>query len=141
VPPARKHSDQAKTRTDLPHSTSAPTHVGVGQAHELVATGLQQHALQQNAVALVYLGAGRNLRAGVGEAPSQSVAQTLEVAQAQEPGSAAVAVERGGRQGRPLRMRERRHERIGELALELGDLAAQRPPRVAFLRRMERAPD
>ncbi len=38
-------------------------------------------------------------------------------------------------------MRERRHERVGELALELGDLYAQRAPRVAFLGRVERTPN
>ncbi len=89
MPPTREHTDQAEARTDLPHSASAATHVGVGQAHELVAPGLEQHALQQETIALVHLGARRHFCARLGQALGQAITQTLEITQAEQPGPPA----------------------------------------------------
>ena len=105
-------------------ATAGRAHVGPGQAHPLVARGLEHHALEQQAVLLLDLGAFADRPAGGVDPLREVVANLLQVSQAEHPRTAV-----------------RRHREIdpgawiggdksvGELALERGDLLAQGPSR------------
>jgi hypothetical protein len=89
-----------------------------------VGGGVGEHRLEQAPGLGLALGAGVQLLACRLQARGEVVTQHLELAQAQQTGAAAAGhghVERVAGEGG--------HQRGGELALEPGDLVAQRPLR------------
>ena len=104
-------------------------HVDGGDADELVAAGLEAHAFEQDAIALLELGALGDRRTRAAQAPGQIVAEALQLAQAQQPRAGAAG-------HRPFRVGARigGEEGGGQLALELGDLLAQGASRRALVR-------
>ena len=83
--------------------------------------GSQQHPLEQRAAGLLALAALGQRSARLGQALGQRVADGLELAQRQH----ARAIRRACRDLR-LAVRERADQRVGDLGLQRGDLAAQR---------------
>jgi hypothetical protein len=104
-----------------------------------VALGLEQHLLDEAPVAVLGVAAAGDLGARVAQPQAQAVADPLEVAERQEPRATGPgrARDRGERDGGDV---DARQQRVGEVALEAGDLTAQRPSGRAFVDIDERRP-
>lgn len=122
MPPAREHADETEPRTDLPDAAPGLAEVAVGQARELVALGVAQHALEEVAVALLLLPTLVDDAARLAELLGEVVAEGLELGDAEQLRSTVdgrdADVDRGAR--------ERGDQRVAELALESLDLRPQR---------------
>src|SRR3954451_12162460 len=125
LPPPAQHADQAEPGAHVPHAAAALAEVGVGDAHEAVLARLEQHALEQPAIALLDVGARGELAAGLGEPVRQTVAQVFELGQREHPRARGAA--RSERDAQP-RAWERADQRVLQFALETGHLAAQIAP-------------
>jgi hypothetical protein len=124
VPPAGEHADDPETRTDLVASAAPHAELGTRQADEAMAPRFEVHRLQQRP--RLALAGGTHGERGLGrvQAGGEVVAQHLELAQVQQARTAAA------RNGDVDRVRgEAGDERGGEVALEPGDLVAQRAAR------------
>jgi hypothetical protein len=86
-----------------------------------VAAGVEPHALEQHAVALLEVRPLGDRGAGAVQALGEVVAQALQLAEAEQARAAATG-------DRPVGVRPRvgGEEGGGQLALELGDLVAER---------------
>lgn len=124
MPPAREHPDDAEPRPHVVGAAAALAEVGLGDAHVAVAPGLEEHLLEQDALARLAVGPLADLGPHVGQPPGLGIAHPLELAEGQEPRATEPGPERahlrllvaGPELGQGLR----------EVALEPGDLPAQR---------------
>jgi hypothetical protein len=92
-------------------------------AHEAVGPRVEQHPLEPQTVGLVFVSPVRDLHPGGAEPLGELVPHALEFAQVEQPrlGGRRLAMEIELAHG------EGSQESIRQLALERGDLAAQRP--------------
>jgi len=129
VPPAGEHPDDPEARAHLVGAAAAHADLGTVQAGPLVLARLEEHALEQDAVGLL-LAAARVLGgADVAQAAGERVALGLELGEPEQARPRAGALGRRGRGD----VREGGDDRVAQLALELRDLVAQRPPRGALV--------
>jgi hypothetical protein len=109
----------------MPHAATRLTQVTVGDPDELVAPGLQQHALEQSPVCGFVVGAERDLRTCAAQLLGQFVSKLLELAEAEQARATGRRFDAHVDNG----PRKRGGERVREVTVEPGDLHAQRAAR------------
>lgn len=124
MPPAREHPDDAEPRPDVVGTAATLAEVGLRDAHIAVAAGLEEHLLEQDALARLAVGPLGDLRPHVGQPRGLRVAHPLELAEGQEPRAAEPGPERAHL--RLLVTGTELGQRLREVALEPGDLPTQR---------------
>jgi len=109
----------------VPHAASGLADLSVGDPHEPVPARVEQHLLERHPARRLLIGSRGDRRAGCLHAPRELIADALELAEVEQPRRSTLL--------RRLLVepthRERGHERVGELSLELVDLRPQRPSR------------
>jgi hypothetical protein len=103
----------------VPDAAAGLAEVAAGDADELVAPGIAQHALEERPAGRLALGTLLQLDARAGQTGRERVADALELAEAQDvrpPGAAGRAA------------RRTTDERVGQLRLQPRDLPTQLGP-------------
>jgi hypothetical protein len=114
----------------MPNTASGLTELSAGDPLIPVLGRIQEHPLQGYALGRLNVGPLGDRHPRRGQAVSQLITNTLELAQGQDPG---VSSPRRARLRKPTH-RVRGHERTGQLTLQPGDLGSHRPTAGEFVR-------